>query len=92
MPQLKHVLANARLEQYRSLRAKAMECVSLIGLAVGKEMVRHSHCTFAFIHSIVHLLNRTFIRSSVHSLNRSVTHSLITNLTYLDICVASVYA
>ena len=40
MPQLKHILDHAKLEQYRALRSKTMEAVSLVGLAVGKEMVR----------------------------------------------------
>jgi len=38
MPHLKHILDNAKQEQHRSLRAKTMEAVSLIGLAVGKEL------------------------------------------------------
>ena len=38
MPQLKHILENAKDERYRTLRSKTMETVSLIGLAVGKEM------------------------------------------------------
>lgn len=39
VPHLKHILANAREKSHRMLRAKTLECVSLMGLAVGKEMV-----------------------------------------------------
>ena len=37
MPSLKYVLQNATDEKYRLLRGKVIECISLIGLAVGKE-------------------------------------------------------
>jgi len=37
MPFLKQVLVNANGKEYRMLRGKAMECITLIGVAVGKE-------------------------------------------------------
>ncbi|GHP09304.1 hypothetical protein PPROV_000804100 [Pycnococcus provasolii] len=37
---LKQILYNATDKQYRMLRAKAMECVSLVGMAVGKDQFR----------------------------------------------------
>jgi len=37
MPRLKHFLQAANSKEYRMLRGKAMECISLIGVAVGKE-------------------------------------------------------
>lgn len=37
IPYLKTVLVNANNKEYRKLRGKAMECISLIGVAVGKE-------------------------------------------------------
>ena len=39
MPQLKYLFKNAVSADYRMLRGKTMECISLIGLAVGKEKV-----------------------------------------------------
>lgn len=39
MPQLKYLFKNAVSTDYRMLRGKTMECISLIGLAVGKEKV-----------------------------------------------------
>ena len=39
MPQLKYLFKNAVSSDYRMLRGKTMECISLIGLAVGKEKV-----------------------------------------------------
>jgi hypothetical protein len=39
MPQLKYLFKNAISPDYRMLRGKTMECISLIGLAVGKEKV-----------------------------------------------------
>lgn len=38
MPLLKQILATANDEKYRLLRGKTMECISLIGIAVGKEV------------------------------------------------------
>ena len=40
MPMLKNVLYNARNKTEQLLRAKALECVSLVGMAVGKERFR----------------------------------------------------
>ena len=37
MPFLKHVLENATTKELRLLRGKTIECISLIGLAVGSE-------------------------------------------------------
>lgn len=39
MPQLKYLFKNAITPEYRMLRGKTMECISLIGLAVGKDKV-----------------------------------------------------
>merc|ERR1719229_1054298 len=36
MPALKYILQNANAPNYRLLRGKTIECISLIGLAVGK--------------------------------------------------------
>ena len=44
MPQLKYLFKNAVTPDYRMLRGKTMECISLIGLAVGKEKVRSRQC------------------------------------------------
>ncbi|KAF7819275.1 importin-5-like [Senna tora] len=40
MPYLKAILLNANDKSNRMLRAKAMECVSLVGMAVGKDKFR----------------------------------------------------
>ena len=40
MPSLKYIFTNAVDKDYRLLRGKAIECISLIGLAVGAEKVR----------------------------------------------------
>ena len=39
MPCLKFIIQNATAESQRLLRGKTIECISLIGLAVGKEKV-----------------------------------------------------
>ncbi|KAK4791299.1 hypothetical protein SAY86_031712 [Trapa natans] len=41
MPYLKAILINATDKSKRMLRAKAMECISLVGMAVGKEKFRN---------------------------------------------------
>ena len=40
MPMLKHILYSASSKAEQLLRAKALECVSLVGMAVGKERFR----------------------------------------------------
>lgn len=37
MPYLKAILVNANDKANRMLRAKSMECISLVGMAVGKQ-------------------------------------------------------
>ena len=37
MPYLKTILVNATDKSNRMLRAKSLECISLVGMAVGKE-------------------------------------------------------
>lgn len=39
MPSLKYIMAQATAKEYRLLRGKTIECISLIGLAVGQEKV-----------------------------------------------------
>lgn len=39
MPCLKYIIQNATQEEHKVLRGKTIECVSLIGLAVGPEKV-----------------------------------------------------
>lgn len=40
MPYLKTILVNATDKSNRMLRAKAMECISLVGMAVGKDIFK----------------------------------------------------
>ncbi|KAK8618899.1 hypothetical protein V6N13_132876 [Hibiscus sabdariffa] len=40
MPYLKAILVNATVKSNRMLRAKSMECISLVRMAVGKEKFR----------------------------------------------------
>lgn len=40
MPYLKTILINANDKTNRMLRAKSMECISLVGMAVGKDKFR----------------------------------------------------
>lgn len=40
MPYLKVILMNATNKSNRMLRAKSMECISLVGMAVGKDKFR----------------------------------------------------
>lgn len=44
IPSLKHIVENAVQKELRLLRGKTIECISLIGLAVGKEKVRLFRC------------------------------------------------
>lgn len=50
MPTLKYVMENAVPKDLRLLRGKTIECISLIGLAVGQEKVSY---TFTVLFAIV---------------------------------------
>ena len=41
MPALKYIVQNASQPELKMLRGKTIECISLIGLAVGKEKVNN---------------------------------------------------
>lgn len=47
MPCLKYIIQNANQQEHKMLRGKTIECVSLIGLAVGPEKVSLT-CTIIF--------------------------------------------
>lgn len=49
MPSLKHIVENAVQKELRLLRGKTIECISLIGLAVGKEKVGGVCCWIGFL-------------------------------------------
>ncbi|PNH09582.1 Importin-5 [Tetrabaena socialis] len=40
MPLLMHILTSANLKEHRLMRAKALECISLVGMAVGRDKFR----------------------------------------------------
>ena len=44
MPSLKYIMSSALGKDYRMLRGKTIECISLIGLAVGQEKVKGCGC------------------------------------------------
>ena len=42
MPCLKYIVQHAENTEYKLLRGKTIECISLIGLAVGRDKVSHT--------------------------------------------------
>ena len=52
MPSLKYIMQNALSSDYRMLRGKTIECISLIGLAVGKEKVCYTRCLLLLLLSL----------------------------------------
>jgi hypothetical protein len=50
MPSLKHIVENAVQKELRLLRGKTIECISLIGLAVGKDKVHTALSTRCSVH------------------------------------------
>lgn len=46
MPSLKYIFQNATTKDFRLLRGKTIECISLIGLAVGAEKVSTTYSDF----------------------------------------------
>lgn len=56
MPNLKYIMQNALSSDYRMLRGKTIECISLIGLAVGKEKVRGFCIDGSFLRNVFYRL------------------------------------
>lgn len=53
MPLLQHILVNAKDKEHQLLRAKSLECISLVGMAVGKEQFRaDAHNVMIFIQNL----------------------------------------
>ena len=51
MPYLKTILVNASDKANRMLRAKSMECISLVGMAVGKDKFKDdAKQVYLFLH------------------------------------------
>lgn len=53
MPYLKSILMTATDKPKRMLRAKSMECISLVGMAVGKEKFRDDAKQVSYTHLFV---------------------------------------
>ncbi len=63
MPKLKYLFVNATTPDLRLLRGKTIECISLIGLAVGKDKVKFefkSQFTRNFIQKLKFILLISF--------------------------------
>ena len=56
MPNLKYIMQNALSSDYRMLRGKTIECISLIGLAVGKEKARGFSIDSSFLRNVFYRL------------------------------------
>lgn len=56
MPNLKYIMQNALSSDYRMLRGKTIECISLIGLAVGKEKVSEFSTDSSFLRNVFYRL------------------------------------
>jgi hypothetical protein len=53
MPLLRHILSNATDKSHALLRAKALECISLVGMSVGREQFREdAHRVMQFMQSL----------------------------------------
>lgn len=68
MPCLKYIIQNANTEELKMLRGKAIECVSLIGLAVGAEKV-----SWIFLSSETLLIFTLFLSCCVLTLKYNTT-------------------
>lgn len=71
MPCLKYIIQNANTEELKMLRGKAIECVSLIGLAVGAEKV-----SWIFLISKTLLIITLFLSCCVLTLKYNTTLNL----------------
>lgn len=85
MPMLKHVLYSASSKAEQLLRAKALECVSLVGMAVGKERFRaDAQEVMAFMQQLQVSCLCTF-GFTTHFL--VLTHSACVSLSSFSTCI-----
>ena len=56
MPYLKAILMNATDKSNRMLRAKSMECISLVGMAVGKDKFRDDAKQVSICWTVIYIL------------------------------------
>ena len=62
MPALKYIVQNASQPELKMLRGKTIECISLIGLAVGKEKVNNDvSITYDVVVYAVDLSGKLFV-------------------------------
>lgn len=53
MPLLRQILTHASDKEHQLLRAKALECISLVGMAIGKERFREdAHSVLQFMQTL----------------------------------------
>ncbi|KAG2431232.1 hypothetical protein HXX76_009760 [Chlamydomonas incerta] len=53
MPLLLHILTSANAKEHRLMRAKALECISLVGMAVGRDRFRdHARQVLAYMQQV----------------------------------------
>jgi len=62
MPYLKAILINATDKSNRMLRAKSMECISLVGMAVGKEKFRADAKQVGVSCYFIFMLSQTYLK------------------------------
>jgi hypothetical protein len=72
IPYLKAILLNANEKSNRMLRAKAMECISLVGMAVGKAKFRDDakQVIFNSFYSMLFVVSLFYSDSHVSDGNR----------------------
>ena len=66
MPCLKYIVQNATSSELRMLRGKTIECISLIGLAVGREKVRVPRGSDSVYPTECSFINFSFISVAQH--------------------------
>lgn len=71
MPPLKYILQDAKSDELKSLRGKTIECISLIGLAVGKNKVSYFKISRLFIKELLIMRYSTIFNILVDSNGKS---------------------
>jgi len=77
MPLLKYLMGNAVQKENRLLRGKTIECISLIGLAVGKEKVKET------FNNVWHFVNLSLTNAALTKYKFGLSNSVCTSIGYI---------
>lgn len=77
MPLLRQILTHANGKEHQLLRAKALECISLVGMAIGKDRFREdAHQVLQFMQTLQVSKHPVSVHACMYASVRATTSHL----------------